>query len=135
MRVRESEDVMSVEGHYGIRAGHTNNKYYNTDGGQRVSPRPSTIMQHIVIHVALMTVLLLRKSFIAVLGRATSTATIICTLFALMPCSRRQIALPTDRRKSPYDAKHISGNIAHNTLTTISEFLRTTILEILDTNI
>lgn len=63
---------MRLEGHYDTRAGHTNNKYYNTDGGQRVS-RPSTIMRHIVIHVALMTVLLLRKSFIVVLGVGAST--------------------------------------------------------------
>lgn len=27
---------MRLEGHYDIHAGDTNNKYYNTDGGQRV---------------------------------------------------------------------------------------------------
>jgi hypothetical protein len=49
---------MRLEGHYDIHAGHTNNKYYNTNGGQRVVC-PSSTMQHIVIHVVLMTVLLL----------------------------------------------------------------------------
>lgn len=58
---------MRLEGHYDIHTGDTNNKYYNTDGGQLVVCSGTT-MQHIVIHVALMTVLLLRKSFIAALG-------------------------------------------------------------------
>lgn len=29
-------EVMRRKGHYDIHAGHTNNKYYNTNGGQRV---------------------------------------------------------------------------------------------------
>lgn len=58
MRLRVVGVVMSTVGHYGIHAGHTNNKYYNTDGGQRALSF-ATQMQHIVKHVALMTVLLL----------------------------------------------------------------------------
>lgn len=61
---------MRLGGHYDVHAGDTNNKYYNTDGGHSgwVDGDAPT-MQHIVIHVSLTTVLLLRKSFIAVLGR------------------------------------------------------------------
>lgn len=60
---------MRLRGHYSIHAGHTNNKYYNIPDGERQEPYGSgTTMQHIVIHVVLMTVLLLRKSFITVLG-------------------------------------------------------------------
>lgn len=67
MRLRVVVVVMSTLGHYGIHAGDTNNKYYNTDGGQRAfcraAPSIHRQMQHIVKHVALMTVLLLRKKF------------------------------------------------------------------------
>lgn len=63
MRLRVVGVVMSTMGHYGIHAGDTNNKYYNTDGGQRAPFSFATRMQHIVKHVALMTVLLLRKKF------------------------------------------------------------------------
>lgn len=66
MRLRAG-GVMRLEGHYDIRAGDTNNKYYNTNGEWRVVC-PGTTMQHIVIHGALMTVLLLRKSFIVAKG-------------------------------------------------------------------
>lgn len=62
MRLRVVGVVMSTVGHYGIHAGDTNNKYYNRDGGQRALG-PATQMQHIVKHVALMTVLLLGKKF------------------------------------------------------------------------
>lgn len=58
----ETGGVMRLEGHYDIHKGNTNNKYYNTNGGQCVVC-PSPTMQHIVIHVVLMTVLLLLKKF------------------------------------------------------------------------
>lgn len=50
-----------------VREGHTNNKYYNTNGGQSCAGNCATL-QHIVRQGVLMTVWLLGKSFICVEG-------------------------------------------------------------------